>query len=401
MAEFNIGDFYRAVLDIEKYLGYLKGNELAYDYLQSVNDASRFTDTYDSETYDQEYVGLRDWHTPCDDGQFQVHFQGGGGGLSEAYFLVPFNASESERQAIRDEIKANLTKAWNNGPTWSEGIYEYVNDVTRQFVKPDVQTMAQATHTIANDVVEELRYEINDDWANIEYLLDDWHGDGAGAFTNFYSNFNDVLARFGMMAGHVAVGFAAGTRIINGYQQAVMEFVDSVREGLRGLLAMWVEGQRPPSYFGSMEFPAWIADAYKIAKPIYDVLKLIPQVKAVTAPVDAIITITTSASTLIGMLPEGQETVKAYDFAGSEADAVYEEFTNKLFSEFYQAYTDAMQEVADPGGEVNVDAAADVGFSASRVEQELLELQGDLAQWDLPEVPPGSLYDPGRDSYPG
>jgi hypothetical protein len=394
---FSVIDFYKAALDIEKYLGYIKGNELCFEYLASVNKASRPSADFPEELYPPKVVDLRDWKTPCPDGQFQVRPSATYGGSTTARFQMPFNATESQIEAVKNEIKANLDTSWNNGPTWSDGIYEYVNDVSRQFVKPDVEAMAGAVHDIAANVVEELTYAINDDWAGLQYLLDDWHGQGAGAFTEFYANFNDVLARFGLMSGHVAVGLAAGTRIINGYQQAAWEFVDSVRNGLKTQLGLWVEvGGKPPAGF---EFPAWIADALKIAEPIYDVLKLLPPVKAASAPLDAAITVAKSATKLIGMLPQGKESAREITFDKTTADGIYQQVTNTLHQKFFLEYDKAMQDVQSPGGGVDVDNSSDAGYSAQRVENEMLDLQGALDQWELPEVPPGSLAGSG-DTYP-
>lgn len=400
MSEFSAVDFYKAALDIEKYLNYLRSNELAYEYAQSIIDANDLSSKGDmAELYQVVSIRLYDWQSPCPDGQFKFRFHESYGNISHVRVLMPYDYTEDEVEQIRQEIFTNLDQAWNNGAGWSDGLYEYVNDLSRSFVKPDVPTLAGAVHDLAKNVVQELNVGAVEDWAYIGDLLDEWSGQSAHSFYGFYHRYGSALKQFGLMTTHVAAGFAAATRIIDGTQRGALEFVTSVRDSLETMLVLWIECGGPPPDVG--EFPAWVADVGRIALDVWPLLQAIPPVKAATTAVDTVITVGEDVVSLIGTISDVTGTelhLEQVDFEVQTADQIYTKLTETLHTDYYQAYVDAMSSIYDGSTAPDTQNADDVPFRAADAEEQMEYLQNERNDWYLPEVAPESMYAPG-DEY--
>ncbi|TYL45018.1 hypothetical protein FXB39_20500 [Nocardioides sp. BGMRC 2183] len=396
---FNVIDYYNAVLDIEKYLNYLKSNELAHEYAKAVIDANDLSSKGDlAELYTEVGISLRDWESPCPESRFKFRFHGGYAEISSVRVLMPFDYTQDEVDQIRREFETGLTEAWNNGASWADGLYEYVNDVSRQFVKPDVEVMAGAVHTLARDVTEELAIGAVDNWAYIEDLLNEWSGDSAHEFFGFYTRYGSALDLFSLMSMNVAAGFAASTRIISGTQQGALKFVESIRDSLETMLIAWVEVGGPPP---DIEFPAWVADVAKIALDVWPLLQLIPSVKAATTTVDTMITAGKNISTLVTTISDVSN-VELHkldlNFDAKTSDEIYTQLTDTLYNDYYLKYVEAMDSFHDGSYTPDVDNADEIPFRGSLVVDRMEELQGGRNDWYLPEVHPESMYEDG-DEY--
>ena len=258
-----------------------------------------------------------------------------------------------------------------------------------------MQSLAGTVRAMQHDVVSSLEISARDDWALIGALLTEWHGDSAYAFKTFYDNYNDTLTQFALFGAYVTAGFAAATKIINGTQQGVVKYAESLRDAARSQAEQWRNGYPPRD---TPELPAWVVKVGEVAADAYELLDHVPVVSTGKGYIDKAVSITESVNKIandlgidgdISLLPHEERPFKA-----TTADELYADATDTLHTDHHQAYDTAMDQLYSGNGATDPDHADDVPFSGQGVES-LLQSLKDRYDWGLPEVPPGSLYEPG------
>mgnify|MGYP003334005321 CR=1 FL=1 len=385
------GAFYSAVRDIEDYLGYLKGNELAYEYLREVHHLNAVlpADVPDNAAFYYAQIDPN-YHFPCPEARFWVYLP-----FPDTQISV-LTSDQAGLESFAKEVQANMDLAWRGGAAWASGVASYLIEVAARFMDPDVDTMAGAVLGMQKDVVTELDAGARDNWADIGDLLGNWHGESKHAFYGFYTGYSSALDIFSVVTAQANAGFAAATALINGTQAGALKFVESIRHGLVDLLLAWYDTGRPP--VEPAKTPPWVADVLKIGGDVYALLGHVPVVKDVKSQVDNVVKIGDSVSKLVtdvadvaGIdLPE----LESKDIVVQTADQVYTGVTETLFKRYYQAYVEAMDTMYDGGVSADVDDADNVPFRASAVRDIMKDLQR-RNDWYLPEVSPGSLYSAG------
>lgn len=385
--------FFQVCMDIEKYLGYLRGNELATEYLESLNNADP-PDPELRELYQRHGIRLSDWSTPCPDGKWKVEAHGGHGGPSGAMVWLPYDATEAEKERIDNEVKANLNTSYNNGVGWADGLALYLNNLCQQFSHVDTGAMADAVLNISQDVVSELGYGARDQWTDIGKMLQRWQGEGATQFFLFHENYGSALELFTVMAAQITGGFSAATAIIHGTQEAAMTYVESVRAALEIMLGLWVEtGLRlpPPDAGADVD----IANILAIAGDVWTLLRLIPPVKVATEGANTAVDAIKALTSLVGHISKGDSKpelhIEPYEFTDWTANGLYQAITKQVYEEIYLKYDEAMSDLHNGETVANVEDADEIPFRAKTIEDAMEELQGARNEWDLPEVAPENL----------
>ena len=250
---FDRGEFYDTLDDIEKYLGYLKGNELAYDYLMTMwgdlrgssrprrvtSSASRSTGSTSSRALRS---GSRCAPAPTWTPSVKQDITSGR--------LVDWDAYVKEVQHQTD-----LT--YKEGTDWAAGISGYLRSICAQFIKPDVTTLRDAILDLHRDVVTPLVDAPNDDWAHLGGLNLRWTGAAAASFNDFYANYNDALARSGLFANLINVGFALRGAVISSAQFGALDYVKKMRDGLAAQLDQWAStGWKPLGHHPTTSSPS-------------------------------------------------------------------------------------------------------------------------------------------------
>lgn len=387
-------DFFRVCMDMEKYLGYLRGNELVVEYLQTLQDSQPPM----PELYVEHSVSLRGWETPCPDGQWKVSFNGMG---PLPIVWMPFDATEEEKDKVDSEVKANLTTAYNNGLNWADGMAMYMNEICAQFSHVDVEAMANAVLDLSTNVIEELDLGARDQWTEIGSYLTSWQGGAATQFFLFHNSYGSALSQFAVMSGQIGGGFAAATAMIHGTQEAAMKFAESARESLEVMLAFWVEvGLRTPP---DPNFDIDVPKILKIAEDVWTLARLIPPVKAATEGINVAVDAVKAITSLVGTIAGGGGTpelhVEPYRFKDWSANGLYSGVTTQFHDEIYVKYVEAMDQLHAPTGGADPSDPGNVPFSARSIENHMLELQGDRNEWELAAVPPENLNG-GNAPYP-
>lgn len=387
-------EFFKICMDIEKYLGYLRGNELAAEYLETVNHSDP-PDSELRELYQQRGISLDGWKTPCPEEKWKVQAHGHYGGPTGVTLWLPYDVSDAEVEQVESEIKTNLTTAYNNGLGWADGLALYLDNLCQQFTHVDVSAMANAVLDIKQEVVTELGLGARDDWAGIGKMLERWNGQGATSFYGFYENYDDALELFTVMSAQICGGFAACTGLIHGTQEAAMKYVESVRAAIEIMAAFWVECglTTPPSNPGDAEVD--IANILAIAGDIWALLRLIPSVKKATEGVNTAVDAIKHLTSLVGHISTGDSTpelhIEPAKFDDWTANGLYQAITKHAYEDIYQKYDQAMDDFHNGEIDADVENADEIPFRAKTLEDAMLELQGARNEWELPTVPPGNL----------
>jgi hypothetical protein len=393
---FDKGHLRSVFQDVETYLGYLKGNELAYDYLLEtglyfgIHQVTPGPDVYTLNL--NHYPGVYEF--PCPDGAYRVRPEDRV--TSFTIGVDPDHLPAGDPFApLAHEVREHADQAWRNGASWAAGLGDYLYSLCAQFVEPDAATLAATVRQMQHDVVSALDLGARDDWAQIGALLGRWHGEAQYAFSTFYDNYNDALAQCAVFSAYVCAGFAAATRIIAQTQLGVVEFAESIRDALDDQLVAWRLGKPPAD---TPKTPAWIAKVEEIASDSYALLDHVPVVSVVKGEVDKVMSIVGSVNAIAGDL--GLDTEPPHEerpFKARTAEELYTDVTNTLNDDYYRAFVRAMNQLYSGTGPTDVDHANRVPFSAQNVEH-LLQSLKDRYDWGLPDVSTDSLRGP-HDHY--
>jgi hypothetical protein len=389
---FDRGELYDTLDDIENYLGYLKGNELAYDYLMTMwGDLQR-----EFENSEGHVFGLAlDWEYrfPCPEERFKVrpsaHWNPSVRQDNTSGRLVDWDAYVKEVQHQTD-----LT--YKEGLAWASGIGGYLRSICAQFVKPDVSTIRDTVLDLHRDVVTPLVDAPNDDWAHLGGLNLRWTGEAAASFNDFYANYNDSLARSGLYANMINVGFASGAKVISSTQFGALDFVKKMREGLVAQLDQWAHtGWKPLGPPPEHKFPEWVTDLPKVAESavtvagdyipgVQDVLSLGDNVKNISGLVG-------SVADLAGVeLPKQHKSIPV-----KTSDEIYQSVTDALTDDYLNEFTKAMDRLNTGGGGSGASDPSGIEAGAFSGQSIVNGMKDDKStgNWDLPDVSDESLKD--------
>ena len=389
---FDRGEFYDTLDDIEKYLGYLKGNELAYDYLMTMwGDLQR-----EFETSEGHVFGLSlDWEYkfPCPEDRFKVR---PGAHWTPSVKQDITSGRLVDWDAYVKEVQHQTDLTYKEGTDWAAGISGYLRSICAQFIKPDVTTLRDAILDLHRDVVTPLVDAPNDDWAHLGGLNLRWTGAAAASFNDFYANYNDALARSGLFANLINVGFASAARVISSAQFGALEYVKKMRDGLAAQLDQWAStGWKPLGPPPDNKFPEWVTDLPKVAESASTVAgDYIPGVKDVLNVRDNVKNIAglvSSVADLAGVkLPERPKPIPV-----KTSDEIYKTVTEALNDDYLHGFTKAMDrlDAGGSGGGASDPAGIEAGaFSGQSIVNEMRDDKA-TGNWDLPDVADSSLKD--------
>ncbi|WP_134764849.1 hypothetical protein [Nocardioides sp. 1609] len=368
---FDQGAFDDALDRIETCLGYLKGNELAWQTFHE----------YGLGTIEMPpALGEFSYSTPCPDGRFKVE-----------YWKYPsidtqagWDSSPENIKAQVDGLKQAMDTAWRFGPSWANGVAGQMRDVCAQFTEPFVPTMTGAIEMMQARVVSQLELSVNDDWLELGGAAADWDGRFANNFRIFYDNYNDVVSRFGVFTGWINLGFSLAARLIAGAQQGAGKTADSLRKNLESQLDHWVhDGGDQPNEPG--EWPPWVGDMASLVGSTLDLAGKIPIVGEVNE-LRGLYSQTTAVMQDIDDLTGSNLMPDKKAFAQVQrADEIYECLQTSMYDEYYLNYRAGMDQI-DAGGAG--EGYVENSFSA----QGLLGLMDDVgSQFGLRPVPATNL----------
>lgn len=341
---------------IEEKIGYLKGNELAWDYLVAARDQLGGLES-PGDDYRPITMWLEDLKFPVPGHEvdpvrwfqftFWVHVDLFGTDEGR-------RAAEANGQYMKDVAK-NALKAWHNGASWASGLASYCRQITDSFTRADAQAICSALEDLHTYVTSDFSVNVLDDPFGIETIRTQWTGKAGSNFNTFYANYDGQVAQMAWASVQVAQTFAAGAHVIQGTQQGVLEFAKSIVKILDQQLEAWAPIGPPPR--DAPEQPAWVADVTKIVTSGWKVLGHVPVVKDVKSQFDAVISAGTDVNNFVKTiadvtgtdLPTLEKTLDAAD-----SDEVYKLLTETLYDDYQQKFVAAMDSLQsgssiDPG----------------------------------------------------
>ena len=385
--------FETALVDIETHLGYLRGNEVAWEYLQQYpvdfQPPAGFPD--DGEGVVSGPVWLDDgYRFPCPEGQYAV--------TPQSTILVYAQSTEDmlfDRDGFVKSVQANLDQAWANGQGWASGVAAYARSVCDQFTQVDVPALSEEIRLLQSGVVDKILInESNDNWAEIGSMYTQWSGDHATAFQNFYDNYNDVEARYGRYLSEITTGFAMFAGLAGGTQLAAQKFVDELLKGIKLQLQAWVAERGKPS--APSELPPWVGDVASIGETVLGLATFLPVVGPGAKGVKAGVSGAKQVYALLDRFTSADDVPQAgKDFPIQTAEQIYSGLTDTLYNDYLSAYQDALDSLNGGASSGSVDGGnlESQTFSAQALLQAMN--QADTG-WEVP-VDPGSLVGPGDD----
>lgn len=271
--------------EIETLLGYLKGNELLFKYLNAVK--ARI------DTTERPYQIVEgDYTTPCPDPAFAF----------QPKYPVPVREGGSTQIDFDIEAKifAGADAAWKQGKTWAGGVAGQARAITEQITSPDVAELEAALESLRTEVLLPLELlidshadlpepvqlvlgegenSVDGDWAKLGGSLDTWRGDAADEFRTLYDSLGTRIAINAYQAGTVTLRTAAATAIIGSAQEGLMISVKDIKSILLEQLKKWCAVRAP--FTDGSKAPLWILDLlpiWKVFKAARFAFKLIDEV---------------------------------------------------------------------------------------------------------------------------
>lgn len=268
--KFDQARFDNALDAIEEYLGYLKGNELAWEYLRGI-ERLHLANAPSDGTYQKCVI---DYRTPCPKGPLRLEF--------DVNVLLP---PGEDKWGKYDEYTSNTDIYWRKGATWAAGVAAQVRSITAQITEPDVVALTDAVSTMESGLVGALaqlamtegdlptilidggeQSPTSGDWAGIASVTNAWHGAAADEFRELYRTLGDHLAWYTMASAQATAEAGAATAIIASAQAGLIRTVVDIEKNLKAQLERWKSARQWPSD-GSVG-PMWILDIFAIAKMI-------------------------------------------------------------------------------------------------------------------------------------
>lgn len=357
-AYFSKHEFWDILEEIETYLGYLKGNELVYEYVHQ-GDMRAGTEG--------DWVGLPFSYTGnCPDERFRLRHQ--------MHLVAPEGI---DPWTFEQHTKAALDESWDNGVAWASGLRDYCRSVTDQITLPDVYTLRDGLVTLQTQVVSQLEETALDDWAHLGGAESPWTGLAAMSFRELYQNYNDHLTLYGFYQGYATMAFAMAGAAVAHFQAALIPFVRDIRDHLESELEQWVFSKHGPP----ATLPTWMVTTGEIAGEVFTVVsganKAVDALGKIVGRVEAALSIMDTVS------PKGEE--KAFPFASAEA--IYTQLTDTLYQDYYQGLRTILDDLASGAETGDVELGGDLDgetFSSDAISGRLDDTSGDV--WFMPEL---------------
>lgn len=385
--------------EIETYLGYLRANENAWEYLEEVQKevAGSLSPTGEGMITIPIYLD-EGYQFPCPEGQYAVTPYANWSTVSQTAEGQSF-----DRDKFIKTVQENASQAWRNGESWAAGVADYAHSVCAQFTEPDVTVLAAEVRDMQAQVVRPLLLNQSvDNWAYLGSQYTHWTGEHAVEFQNWYDNYNDIEARYGRYLAEVNTGFAMATNLINGVQLGAQTFLEEIRDRLKTQLANWAAQDRKPVNAEPL-FPPWVGDVASLVGDVLALGEYLPVVGSTVKGVNDALGSANKAGSQVSALIKDVEKVSGKDIMPTKAkkipietaEQIYTGLTNTLYDDYLKAYEDGMERM-NTGNHKGLPDAGDLNGSTFSA-RDLVRLLGESdGGWETP-ISSGSMRDEDDD----
>lgn len=382
----NYSALYNITDDIERYLGYLKGNELVREYIDAQNLAVEDQLSASPDGGAAYSVPSTSYTSTPEEPEFACDF-------SALMILVPSPGTEDETPESRrykEQIAEGKEQSWNNGVAWARGMGADLRSICEPFNQPNPRSLNNIAKALQNLSSGELNGLLPEDFVahsegqNFGSTLDNWHGEAADTFQTFYNNLRDRANGYALSIGAAAGWVAGAAGLIAVAQSGLEDFVMSVREGLAIQLEEWAATHGNPQDWEKPDGWGIIGDIADVALDIADLIPVVDKFRKVPGTIKEVAGLIGDVSNVIS---------KADEYIGSDevpTRPARTEFNVETAADLYTAAANVLHEILE---ELNTElghlatGSADMAGSQAGITM-LDELQAD-GDWFPHDVLPG------------
>lgn len=326
MTGFDHGAFRDVTSDIERYLGYLKGNETVADYFLA--HQQHVERNYERWGAGAVWPGTIDYRTTPSDPDLAVDFS-----RREWIRFIHDPGHLADRIPWLEELTAGAEESWQNGNAWAAGLGDYLRDLLADITRPDADALRSAFQDFS-DVRTRLEGVLPVDWNDVDFTS--WTGLSSDACQDVVTEFHaTVRDQYLTYFAHAETLFGAAGAIIVRAQSGLLPMLESIRDGLGEQLRAWAsEGVPPTDYVGiNPVYP----DIYDVVSQTLDIVPGVGEIKGRVEDVAGV------ADGLLGLFGVDVELTDRDRFEASTAEEIYTEMTSAIQDDYLHPVRDGMR----------------------------------------------------------
>jgi hypothetical protein len=324
MGDFDYGDFMTLTGEIERYLGYLKGNETVAQYFQ---DSKAYVETHmESWGIEVAYSGTIDYRTPAPDG-LSVDFN------MWNWVLYPYEPFDARRGAWSRQLRAGAERSWENGNAWAEGIGGYLRDLLADIARPDAELLRASIQEFSETRIA-LEGAMPVDWTDLDF--NSWIGESSDACQDVVDELHAFIRdQYLTYFAHAETLYAGACALVVQAQNGLVPMLREIRDDLRAQLEEWAATGREPQDYAGMN--PLVPDIFNIGSQIVDLVPVVGEIKGKVEDVGGIVL------DILGLFDAEPRFEPREAFDAKRAEEIYNELARVLQDDYLTPFENAMQ----------------------------------------------------------
>jgi hypothetical protein len=324
MGDFDYGDFMTLTGEIERYLGYLKGNETIARYFE---DHKAYVETHlESWGLDAAYSGTIDYRTPATDG-LSVDFN------MWHWVFYPYEPNDPRRGPWADQLRAGAEQSWENGNAWAEGIGGYLRDLLADIARPDAELLRASIQEFSETRIA-LEGAMPVDWTDLDF--NSWIGESSDACQDVVDELHAFIRdQYLTYFAHAETLYAGAGALVAQTQNGLNPTLREIRDDLRAQLEEWAATGREPQDYAGMN--PLVPKIFDIGSQIVDLVPVVGEIKGKIEDVGGIV------GDILGLFDARPQFESREPFDAKTAEEIYNELTKLLQDGYLTPFGDAMQ----------------------------------------------------------
>jgi uncharacterized protein YukE len=313
---FDLGHFYDLTGEIERYLGWLRGNEAVKEWWQA------YQEQLGPDT-PRVVQGLGYTSTPYEPDLWVTFMYSG----------LP-DLTQDELTALSGQLNEAADQAWHNGVGWAAGIGGYLRDICASFTRPQASYLTEAMDMFAATRTKmETAIPVN----ATELDVDGWYGQSHDEFKAFTEQLHDSMQQYAAYFAYAENWFAAAATLAVNTQNGLIPLLEEVRDALRLQLVEWAETQGSP-----MDSGPGNAKALEVLKVGREIIGFIPAADKVIGTAEDVVSTTGDILALFDAEPKFYEPV---EFTVTSAETIYSKLVSTLTDKYLTPFDDSLTEM--------------------------------------------------------
>jgi hypothetical protein len=327
MSSFSYGEFMTVTGEIERYLGYLKGNETVAQYF---NDQVAYVETNaGSWGLEATWSGNVPYRTTPADGDLSVDFTMWNW---VSYIHEPYDA---RRGPWADQLVEGAGESWDNGNAWADGIGDYIRDLCADITRPDADLLQSAVQEFSDTRIA-LEGAMPVDWTDLDFTS--WIGESSDQCQDVITEFHSVVRdQYLTYFAHAETLFAGAGALVSQAQAGLNPMLTDIRDGLRQQLEAWAAYGNEPSDFAGIN--PLVPKIFDIGSQIVDLIPVVGDIKGKVEDVGGVV------GDILGLFGAEPQFNSREPFEAQSAEEVYNKMMGLLQDDYLRPYGQAMQRI--------------------------------------------------------